>query len=51
MPPGSIQGLATDVGRGISFFRDSYVIGYMQRWSFEIQQQLPKEFFFDIGIG
>ncbi len=48
-PPGSSQGLATDVGRGVSFFPDSQVNGYMQRYSFGIQQQLPKDFFFDVS--
>jgi hypothetical protein len=48
-PPGSSLGLATDVGRGVSFFPDSQVNGYMQRYSFGIQQQLPKDFFFDVS--
>ena len=48
-PPGSSQGLATDVGRGISYFRDASVNGYMQRYSFGVQQQLPKDLFFDIS--
>lgn len=47
--PGSSQGLATDVGRGISYFRHNAVNGYMQRYSFGIQQQLPKDLFFDVS--
>lgn len=48
-PPGSSKGLATDVGQGISYFRNAPVNGYMQRYSFGIQQQLPKDFFFDVS--
>ncbi len=48
-PPGSSLGLATDAGRGVSFFRNASVNGYMQRYSFGIQQQLPKDFFLDVS--
>ena len=39
--PGASQGLATFLGRGISFFRDNRKIGYQQRWSFSVQRSLP----------
>ncbi len=43
-PPGNSLGLRTDVGRGISYFRPTGINGYMQRFSLQIQQQLPGEF-------
>jgi hypothetical protein len=43
-PPGNSLGLRTDVGRGISYFRPVGINGYMQRFSLQVQQQLPGEF-------
>ena len=48
-PPGSSLGLSTDVGRGVTFFRDQSVNPYMQRWSFGVQRQLPKGYFIDVS--
>lgn len=48
-PPGSSLGLLTDVGRGVSFFPERYVNGYVQRYSFGVQQQLPGELFLDLS--
>jgi len=48
-PPGSSLGLLTDVGRGVSFFLEKAVNGYVQRYSFGFQQQLPGELFLDIS--
>ena len=48
-PPGSSQGLSTDVGRAVSYFRSKALNGYMQRWSFGIQQQLPGDIVWDIS--
>lgn len=48
-PPGASLGLATDVGRAVSYFRPQAVNGYMQRYSFGIQQQLPQEFVWDVS--
>jgi Carboxypeptidase regulatory-like domain/TonB dependent receptor len=47
-PPGNSQGLSTFLGRNVSFFKTDTVNPYMQRWSFSIQQQLPKLFLLDI---
>jgi hypothetical protein len=41
-PPGNSLGLSTFLGRNVSFFKTDAVNPYMQRWSFSIQQQLPK---------
>jgi len=40
-PPGASAGIATYLGRGISFFHDKPLNPYMQRWSFSIQRELP----------
>ncbi len=48
-PPGASQGLSTDVGRGVAFFREQSVNPYMQRWSFGFQRQLPKDYFLDVS--
>ncbi|MBS1824174.1 MAG: carboxypeptidase regulatory-like domain-containing protein [Acidobacteria bacterium] len=42
-PLGAAGGLSTDVGRGISFFFPQSRNGYMQRYSFGLQRQLPGE--------
>ena len=47
-PPGNSQGLSTFLGRNVSFFKTDTVNPYMQRWSFSIQQQLPKLFLIDV---
>jgi len=40
-PPGSGQGLATSLGRAISFYNEKSLNPYMQRWSLIIQRELP----------
>lgn len=42
MPAGATGGLSTDVGRAVSFFNPAPVNGYMQRWSFGLQHELPQ---------
>jgi hypothetical protein len=41
VPAGSSAGIATFLGRGISFFYDKPLNPYMQRWSFSVQRELP----------
>lgn len=48
-PPGSSLGLATFLGKNISFFNPRAVNPYMQRWSFGVQQQLPKQVLLEIS--
>lgn len=49
LPAGPSGGLATDVGRSISFFNPEPANGYMQRYSFGIQQEVPGEVLVDIS--
>ncbi len=46
-PLGASGGLGTDTGRSISFFNPAPVNGYMQRYSFGVQQELPGEVLLD----
>ncbi|MBI4892706.1 MAG: TonB-dependent receptor [Acidobacteria bacterium] len=48
-PPGSSMGIATNVGRGISFYNQGLQDGYMQRWSFNIQRELPMRSVLEVG--
>ncbi|MBI4874735.1 MAG: TonB-dependent receptor [Acidobacteria bacterium] len=48
-PPGSSLGLATDVGRAVSYFREQGTNGYMQRYSIGLQQQLPNAIVLDVS--
>ncbi len=41
VPLGAAGGLKTFLGRGISFFHDTPVNPYMQRWSLSVQRELP----------
>ncbi len=41
LPSGSAKGITTFVGRSISFFNPGKRDGYMQRWSLNIQRELP----------
>jgi hypothetical protein len=43
-PAGAANGLLTNIGQGISFFRDARNHPYSQRWSFGLQQELPQKF-------
>jgi hypothetical protein len=47
LPPGASQGLATFLGRGISFFHPEPLNPYMQRWSFSVQHELPGRVLFE----
>lgn len=46
-PQGAAGGLSTDVGRSVSFFNSGIRNGYMQRFSFGVQQQLPGSILLD----
>jgi len=48
-PPGSSAGLKTFLGNSINFFSPGRRNGYMQRWSFGIQQELPHQILLEIG--
>ncbi len=48
-PAGASQGLDTFLGRGVSFFNPAPLNGYMQRWSLNIQRQLPGRMVAEIG--
>jgi hypothetical protein len=48
-PPGASGGLNTFLGRGISFFNVEPLNGYMQRWSFNVQRQLPGRMVLEAG--
>jgi len=41
VPAGATAGLATYLGRGVSYFHERPLNPYMQRWSFSIQRELP----------
>ncbi len=43
-PAKSSQGLLTNVGQGVSFYRETRRHPYAQRWSFGLQQELPMQF-------
>ena len=47
LPKGASAGLLTDVGRSVSFFQARRPHGYLQRWSFNIQKQLPQRVLFE----
>ena len=38
-PSGASAGLATDLGRAVTFFNENFQNAYQQRWSFGVQQQ------------
>lgn len=48
-PAGASGGLATFVGRSPAFFNPNMRTGYMQRWSFNLQQELPWRMLLDAG--
>jgi hypothetical protein len=47
--PGASGGLTTYVGNSISFFWPDLKSAYQQRWSFNIQQELPSRVLVDVG--
>ncbi len=48
-PAGNSAGVATYLGRSISFFDVDSTSPYTQRWSLNVQQLLPARFLFEIG--
>jgi len=48
-PLGSQGGLQTGLGQSVSAFAPYLKSGYLQRWSFGAQRQLPKRIFLDIS--
>ncbi len=48
-PAGASQGLATNLGQTVSFFPAYLKSPYMQRWSADVQRQLPKAIFLDVS--
>jgi hypothetical protein len=48
-PPGASQGLATFLGRDISFFNPNPITPYMQRWQASVQRELPGRVLIDLG--
>jgi hypothetical protein len=48
-PAGASGGLLTFVGRSPEFFNPEMRTGYMQRWSFNIQRELPWRMLLDAG--
>ena len=48
-PQGAAAGLATYVGRAPGFFNPARRAGYMQRWSLNIQRELPHRLLIDAG--
>ena len=48
-PAGATGGLSTDVGRSVSFFNSAPRNGYIQRFSFGVQQQLPAAVLLDVN--
>lgn len=48
-PAGASAGLRTFLGRSPSFFLPERATPYMQRWSFNIQRELPMRMLLDVG--
>lgn len=48
-PAGSSTGLATNVGRAISFYNQELLDPYMQRWSLNVQRELPMRSVVEVG--
>jgi hypothetical protein len=48
-PKGNTQGLATSLGQGVTFLNPITRNGYMQRWSLNVQHELPGKALVDIG--
>ncbi|MBL8241016.1 MAG: TonB-dependent receptor [Bryobacterales bacterium] len=49
LPTGASQGLRTFLGRAVTAFQGHPRTPYMQRWSFNVQRQLPSRFVVDLG--
>jgi hypothetical protein len=50
-PLGAAGGLATDVGRAVSFFNQRPRNGYLQRWSVSVQQELPQRVLLEVSYA
>ncbi len=48
-PAGASAGMKTYLGRSVSFFNPDDRYLYMQRWSFNIQHELPHRVLFEVG--
>lgn len=48
-PRGSADGLATNLGQGVTFFPAARKQPYAQRWSFGIQQELPMQWLLEVS--
>ncbi|MBL8215587.1 MAG: TonB-dependent receptor [Bryobacterales bacterium] len=48
-PAGASQGVNTFLGRGVSYFNPAPLGAYMQRWSLNVQRQLPGRMVLEIG--
>ena len=48
-PPGSSLGLKTFLGNSISYFAPEIRPGYVQRWSFNVQRELPSRLLVEVG--
>jgi len=48
-PPGASLGMLTFLGRGVSTFNPNLRNGYMQRWSLNLQRQLPGQLVAEVG--
>ena len=48
-PPGSALGLNTFLGNSISFFSPDIRQGYVQRWSLNVQHELPSRMLVEVG--
>ncbi|MBI4893125.1 MAG: hypothetical protein HY821_21050, partial [Acidobacteria bacterium] len=46
---GAANGLLTNIGQGVTFFRDQRQHPYSQRWSFGIQQELPMQTLLEVS--
>ena len=49
LPTGAAAGLQTYLGRSVSFFNPDMPNPSMQRWSFSVQQELPKQFVLEVA--
>jgi hypothetical protein len=48
-PAGAAAGLATYLGQNVTFFAPQREPGYVQRWSLNLQRELPKRVLVEIG--
>ena len=48
-PAGATAGLATFLGQGVNYFPPQRRPGYLQRWSFNVQHELPHQVLVEVG--